>query len=367
MWPLEGVKVLDLTQNVAGPYAAMILAEFGADVTKVEPNSGDATRSWGPPFWNGYSPTYLALNRNKTLVSLDLKTPDGKQALLRLLDEADVLIVSNRPAALKRLELDYDTVSKRYPQLIYAEITAFGHYGPRQMDPGYDPLMQAMGGIMSVTGHPGDEPVRVGTSVIDMGTGMWMAMGVLSALRLRDKTGQGHRITGALFETAVGWMAYHLPAYWASGDTPHGWGSGTAMIAPYEAFPTTSGWIVIAAGNDKLFRDLSCVLGHPEWSSEENYKSNAMRVVNRVHLHEEISAVTSTQTSDFWIQLLVDAGIPVAPVADVAQLMENPQLQASDLIQEAFHADIPNFKSVGLPLCIDGMRPPLRTVPARKV
>jgi crotonobetainyl-CoA:carnitine CoA-transferase CaiB-like acyl-CoA transferase len=367
MWPLEGVKVVDLTQNVAGPYAAMILAELGAEVTKVEPPSGDATRSWGPPFWNGHSPTYLALNRNKTLVSLDLKKSDEQQELFQLITEADVLLVSNRPAALKRLQLDYEAVAKRFPKIIYAEITAFGHAGPRQMDPGYDPLMQAMGGIMSVTGHPGDEPIRVGTSIIDMGTGMWVAMGVLSGLRLREQTGQGHRVTGALFETAIGWMAYHLPAYWASGEIPHGWGSGTAMIAPYEAYPTKDAWIVIAAGNDKLFRDLSEVLNHPEWGTDERFQNNAARVANRANLREEICAVTSTEASEYWLQRLGSAGIPVAPVANVAQLMENPQLRASDLIQEAFHPDISDFKSVGLPLCIDGMRPPLRISPPGKM
>ncbi|WP_303799307.1 CaiB/BaiF CoA-transferase family protein [Alicyclobacillus macrosporangiidus] len=355
--------VVDMTQNVAGPYAAMVLADLGANVTKLEPPAGDPTTTWGPPFWNGHSATYLALNRNKRRETVDVKLEEGRRRVFNLLEDADVLLVSNRPAALQRAGLDYERLHELFPRLIYAEITAFGHHGPRRSDPGYDPLMQAMGGIMSVTGHPGDEPVRVGTSIVDMGTGMWVAMGVMAALRMRERTGRGHRVTGALFETAVAWMTYHITSYWASGDVPHGWGSGTAMIAPYEAFPALDGWIVMAAGNDKLFEQLCRVLGRGDWIDSPEYRTNADRVRNRARLREEISQITRQATVAEWEVRLREAGIPGAPVADVAEVLQNPQLLSGDLIQAMGTASIPNFRSVGLPLTFDGRRPPLRTPP----
>jgi crotonobetainyl-CoA:carnitine CoA-transferase CaiB-like acyl-CoA transferase len=363
MWPLEGIRVVDLTQNVAGPYAGMILAEMGASVIKIEPPGGDPTRTWGPPFWEGESPSYMALNRNKSGKTIDIKLPEGKAELHTLLETADVFLVSTRPGVMKRLELDYESLSVRYPKLIYGEITAFGNHGPRSAEPGYDPLMQAMAGIMSVTGHEGQEPVRVGTSIIDMTTGMWLATGLIGALRLRDQTGKGQWVTSSLYETAVGWMCYHIPSYWGTGVSPKRWGSAPAMISPYEAFPTKDKWIVIAAGNDRLFQKLCLVLGKREWSEDPRFITNAQRVQHRSELKTWISELTKQADSVHWIELLSGEGIPVAPVLNVEEMLAEPQLGASGMIQSIDHPKISDFKSVALPLRFNDQRPPLRFPP----
>jgi crotonobetainyl-CoA:carnitine CoA-transferase CaiB-like acyl-CoA transferase len=363
MWPLDGIRVVDLTQNVAGPYSAMILADLGASVMKVEPPGGDATRTWGPPFWEDASPTFLALNRNKSQVYIDIKTQEGKSRLHDLIREADVLLVSSRPGSMERLGLDYSSLAESYPRLIYGEVTAFGNDGPRRMEAGYDPLLQAMAGIMSVTGHEGEEPVRVGTSIIDMTTGMWLALGIFGALRLRDQTGIGHRITSSLYETSVAWMCYHIPAYWASGVSPQKWGSGPSMIAPYEAFPTHDKWVVIAAGNDVLFQKLCTVLSRKEWITDPRFVANAERVKNRNELRALICDITRNESSAYWIETLLKNGIPAAPVLNVEEMMKEPQLEASGMVQSIPHSQIPDFKSIGLPLKIDDQRPSLRSAP----
>ena len=361
--PLENIRVIDATQNVAGPYAAMILAELGATVTKIEPPRGDAARSWGPPFWNGISTTYLALNRNKSSVRIDLTTPKGRKDLLQLVSKADIFIESGRRGSMKRLGLDYGALRKINPKLIYAELTAFGINGPRASEPGYDPLMQAAGGIMSVTGRSGQEPTRVGVSIIDMATGMWTAIGIFSALRLRDIAGHGHKVSTALYETAIAWMAIHFGSYWASGDAPTGWGSGVSMISPYEAFKASDGWIVIAAGNDKLFESLCGVLSHHDWTRDQKFRSNADRVKNRVELHQLIETITITKPKKFWERVLKKVNIPVALLLNLDNVSKEPQLRATGIVQSIKHPKIKNFKSVGLPLRIDGKRPTLRKPP----
>lgn len=364
MLPLEGIRIVDMTQNVAGPYASMILAELGAQVTKVEPPSGDSTRGWGPPFWEGESPTYLALNRNKSRVVLDLKTEAGMREIRDMIREADVFMHSSRPGAIERLGLDYESVKAIQPRIIYAEVTAFGTDGPKRMHPGYDPLMQALGGIMSVTGHPGQPPVRVGVSINDMGTGLWVAIGIQSALRLREKTGRGHKVTGALYETAIAWMSYHILSYWASGQPPGKWGSGTAMIVPYSAFQAKDDkWLIIAAGNDHLFEKLSRALGHEEWARDERFVTNAGRLVHREELERMISDAVRLHDSDHWIRLLEAEGIPVASIQDVEELTRDPQFLASGMVQTLEHPRIKGFKSIGIPIKIDDERPPLRMMP----
>ncbi len=362
-WPLDGVKVVDLTQNVAGPFASSILADLGADVIKIEPPQGDATRTWGPPFWSGESPAFLALNRNKRGVRLDLKQSADKTRLASLLSDTDVLLVSGRPGAMQRLGLGFDTLHTHYPRLIYGEVTPFGQSGPLKDRPGYDPLMQAMVGIMSVNTVPGEEPSRVGVSIIDMGCAQWLAIGVLSALRARDLSGEGMRVTASLFDTAVGWMTYHLASYWASGISPRGWGSGTAMIVPYQAFPVSDGWLVIAAGNDRLFRELARVLDRPEWITDERYSTNAARVRNREPLIQSIAERTRTRTHWEWQVVLDAVGIPSAPVQTVEDVARSEQLKTSGIIQQLTHNRISDFRAVGLPLTMNGIRPAIRKPP----
>lgn len=364
--PLEGISVLDLTRNVAGPYATMILAELGADVVKVEhPGTGDDTRQWGPPFWGGDGPLFVALNRNKRSLTLDLRETDARTVLDRLVESADVVLESFRPGALERLGYGYPWAAAGNPRVIYCSITPYGEHGPLRDRSGYDPLMQAYAGIMSMTGEPDGVPVRAGVSIVDMGTGMWAALAVVVALLQRRETGRGQRIITSLYETALAWMCYHLTTYWASGTPPARHGSGTATIAPYEMFATQDGHLMIAAANDGLFVRLCEALGNPGWVGDERFRHNPDRVRNREALHAAIEAVTRTRPTDRLAELLTSRGVPVSPIRSVEQVAADPQAVALGIYQTIPHPLIPGFRSVGLPLLMDGERPPLHRRPPR--
>ena len=362
--PLAGVRVLDFTRNVAGPFATMILADLGADVVKIEsPPSGDDARAWGPPFWGGEAPTFLALNRNKRSVSLDLKAPGARVVLDRLAAVCDVAVESARPGVMDRLGYGYEWASRINRGVIYCSITPFGDQGPLRDRPGYDPLMQAYGGLMSVTGEPDRPPVRSGASLIDMGTGMWAVIAIMAALAQRRATGKGQRVVTSLYETALMWMTYHLTAYWASGTAPRRVGSGTPMIAPYEAFATQDGHLVIAAGNDRLFARLCGTLGHPEWAADVRFLRNADRVANRVTLHTLIEARTITWTTRDLSDALDRIGVPASPIQSTRDVAADPQTLALGIVQTIVHPTIPTLQSIGLPFLIEGVRPPLRRHP----
>src|SRR4029077_13971093 len=245
--PLAGLFVADLTQNIAGPYCTQILGDMGAQVVKVErPGRGDDARAWAPPYWGRESATFMSVNRNKRSLAVDMKAPEGRAILGRLAARADVLVQSLRAGAIDDLALGWHDARRINPRLVYCSITAFGTEGPLKDRPGYDPLMQAYGGIMSTTRHPGQPPARVPVSVVDMGTGMWGVTGILAALRERDRTGRGALVTTALFDTALAWSVFQMSHYFATGEVPLPQGSGTAMIVPYEAFPVSDGWVMIA-------------------------------------------------------------------------------------------------------------------------
>jgi crotonobetainyl-CoA:carnitine CoA-transferase CaiB-like acyl-CoA transferase len=291
--PLEGIVVADLTQNVAGPFCTQTLGDMGAEVVKIErPGRGDDARAWAPPYWGRESATFISLNRNKKSLALDLKSPGGLEILHRLVGRADVFVQSLRPGAIDELGLDFAGASRINPRIVYCSITAFGVRGPLSHLPGYDPLMQAYSGLMSVNGHPDQEPARVGTSIVDMGTGMWAALGIVAALRQRDATGRAIEVTTALFETALMWMSYHAMGYMASGAVPQAQGSGTTMIAPYQAFPTADGFAMIGAGSDALFVKLAAALGCPDLARDERFVDNPSRVSNRRALVEALSSRT---------------------------------------------------------------------------
>jgi crotonobetainyl-CoA:carnitine CoA-transferase CaiB-like acyl-CoA transferase len=281
--PLAGVTVVELCHSVAGPYAGSILADLGADVVKVEsPGKGDYARDWGPPFAHDTSTLFHVLNHNKRGLALDLR--DGVTAARLkdfILDRADVVIQNMRPGAIDKLGLGADALRAEKPELIYCDLGAYGRSGPLRERPGYDPLMQAHGGIMSVTGVDGGEPVRVGVSIVDQGAGMWAAMGILAALNRRHATGQGCHVTTSLFETAVAWMTAHIGGYLSSGDLRRRMGSGVAEIVPHQAFETADGHVMVAAGNDNLFRTLAKLLEQPELSGDPRFATNSKRVENR--------------------------------------------------------------------------------------
>lgn len=362
--PLEGIVVADLTQNVAGPFCTQILGDMGAEVIKVErPERGDDARAWAPPWWGDESATFLALNRNKRSLALDLKREGGLEVLRRLVGRADVFVQSLRAGVVERLGLDFAGARALNPRLVYCAITAFGPAGPLRDLPGYDPLMQAYAGLMSVNGHPGQEPARVGTSIVDMGTGMWAALGIVAALRQREATGRAVEVTASLFETALMWISYHLMGYLASGEVPGPQGSGTAMIAPYQAFPTADGHVMIAAGSDALFARLAAALGAPELARDPRFADNPARVRHRAALVEALEARTRLRKSRELVDALRAAGVPCAPILGVDAVLAEPQTEASGMLVDAPHPRLPDYRSVGLPLCWDRRRPGVRRVP----
>lgn len=357
--PLTGVTVVELGHSVAAPYAASVLAQLGARVVKVEqPGAGDPTRDWGPPYSAETAVVFEALNRDKEAVAVDLKDSGQRQALERfIVDEADIIIQNLRPGSIGRIGLAAADLLPQKPSLIYCNLSAFGAAGPLQAKPGYDPLMQAYGGLMSITGEPGRPPVRVGTSIIDMGAGMWSAIAILAALHERSRTGLGGVVDTSLYETALAWMTLPLATYLASGEVPQAWGSAAPQIVPYEVFVTADGYLMVAAGNDNLFNRLARMLDRPQWCEDERYSANGRRVANRERLVAEIAEIMRRDSTDRWIARLDAAGIPNARPQAVDAVAADPQTLALGIIQSG---GMDSRQFVGLPMSFDGARPPLR-------
>ena len=353
--PLTGCRVIEIGHSVAAPYAALILAELGAEVIKIErPGHGDDARAWGPPFIDEMSAVFHALNRLKRSVTLDLKSADGVATLKQLARVSDVVIQNQKPGLTEALGIGAEALTAENPRLVYVSIHAFGRSGPLKDRPGYDPLMQAFGGLMSVTGHPGQPAVRVSNSIIDMGTGMWVAMAVLTALLRREATGKGGIVDTSLFETALGWMMYFLPTWTFSGKVPGKAGSGTIMIAPYQAFPTDDGELIIAAGNNNLFQRLSAELGHPEWPKDPCFLTNSLRVENKPALVALIAKETIGVSTTDLAARLDTAGVPNAPVHGMDQVAAHPQTHAVGMLRGDLAGPLRFF---GLPFSLDGARP----------
>jgi crotonobetainyl-CoA:carnitine CoA-transferase CaiB-like acyl-CoA transferase len=364
--PLEGIVVIDLTQNVAGPFCTQILGDMGADVIKVErPGRGDDARAWAPPYWGDESSSFMAFNRNKRSVAIDLKRDGGLEILRRLVKRGDVFVQSLHAGAADALGLGYAGAVALNPRIVYCSVTAFGSRGPLREYPGYDALMQAYGGLMSVNGHPGQEPARVGTSIVDMGTAMWAALGIVAALRQRDATQRAVEVTTALFETTLMWMSYHAMGYWGSGELPRPQGSSTAMIAPYQAFPSADGYVMIGAGSDALFAKLCAALGAEALVADDRFRDNPSRVRNRAALMDALSRLTRERKSSDLVDALRAAGVPAAPVLTVDAVLDEPQTRASGMVVSARHPRLSDYRSVGLPIQWDQRRPEVRRVPPR--
>jgi crotonobetainyl-CoA:carnitine CoA-transferase CaiB-like acyl-CoA transferase len=359
--PLAEVTVIELGHSVAAPYAGQILADLGADVIKVEKPGGDDARKWAPPYLGEMSATFQSLNRNKRSIVVNLRNEEELNALRNLiLEKADVIIQNLRPGSTKEFGLDCDTLRAKKPEIIYCNIGAFGAKGPLMDRPGYDPLMQAFAGLMSVTGEPDQRPVRVGTSIIDMAAGMWCVIGVLAALYNRRKTRTGTQIDASLFETALGWMCYHAAGFLGSGELPTRQGSGAAMIVPYRGYDTKDGFIVIGAANDKLFATLSNVLGRPEWVLDPRYLTNPDRVKNQAALYRDIEEIIRQRPNAEWIEILDQVGVPNAPMQSIAEVLEHQQTKALEILQRSPAGDI---DLLGLPISFDGIRPGFRKAP----
>jgi crotonobetainyl-CoA:carnitine CoA-transferase CaiB-like acyl-CoA transferase len=355
--------VVELGHSVAAPFAGQIFGDLGAEVIKIEKTEGDDARKWGPPFWDGAAASFQPLNRNKKSAVCDLRDPLQLAQLKRLIvDRADVVLQNLRPGQVDALGLDGVALTASKPGLIYCNLGAFGRSGPFKDRPGYDPLMQAFSGMMSLTGEPGRPPVRVGPSIVDLGTGMWAVIGVLTLLHQRRDSGKGGVVDVSLFETAATWVSLLAAHYLASGDLPPKQGSGANGIVPYRAYATADGDLVVAAGSDGLFRRLAQVLGHPDWSDDPRFGDNPRRVENQAILYALIETEMSKRSNGDWIALLEAAGIPCAPVQNMAQMLAHEQTKALGLLQ-----DVPGsaLKLIGLPLSFDGVRPVIRSRPPR--
>lgn len=354
---LRGVRVIDLTQNVAGPYCTQILGDMGAEVIKIErPVVGDDTRAWMPTACGEQSATFLALNRNKKSLSVDLDQTRGREIVKQLVRDSDVIVHSLKPGSAEARGLGYEDLRAINPKLVYCAISAFGQQGPMRGLPGYDPLMQAFTGIMSVTGSEGDAPARVSVSLIDMGTGMWAAMGILAALREVERSGVGTTVEASLMETGVGWMTLFIANYRASGNLPKKMGTAVAMTAPYELFEAADGAVFIAAGNNRLFRKVCEALTLPDLPADARFADNPQRVAHRNDLHRLIEERTRELTTQDIERRLHAHGAPCSAMNNVEQMLASEQVNAAGIVQALPMAPDDTHRVVGLPFTIAGLR-----------
>jgi crotonobetainyl-CoA:carnitine CoA-transferase CaiB-like acyl-CoA transferase len=357
--PLSGLVVVEIGHSVAAPYAGMILGELGAEVIKVEnPEGGDPARGWGPPFSDEAAIAFHAFNRSKRGIAVDLADAQAVALLRRLIRErADILIHNLKFGTLERYGLGPQSLLAEKPDLVCCNIGAFGAVGPLRDRPGYDPMMQAYGGLMSLLGEDKRPPVRVTVSIVDIATAMWAVIGILARLAERQTTGRGGIVDASLYETTLAWMSLPIAAYLASGEVPARWGSGIEQIVPYQAFAAADGHLMVAAGNDNLFRRLALAVGRPSLAEDRRFCSNKDRVENRAGLVQILEDVFGTEPMAVWRARLDAAGIPNAPIRPIDAVVADAQTAALGIIQKA---PASTLTLVGLPLSFDGVRPPFR-------
>ncbi len=361
--PLSGITIVDLSRILAGPYCTLLLAELGARVIKVEaPKTGDDARQYGP-FTNGKSTYFASVNRGKESIALDLKAPGDREIFERLLDKADAIVENFRPGTMERLGYGWETLHPRYSRLIYAAASGFGHTGPFSHYPSYDMVVQGLGGIMSITGHPGEPSPRIGTSVGDLAGGLYTTIALNAALLHRERTGEATKVDVALFDCQLALLENAIMRYTTSGEIPGPLGARHPSITPFEAFKTKDGDIIIAAGNDGLWAKLTEALGHPELAQRPEYKTNPLRNQNQPLLKAEIDAILSTDTRDHWIEVLEAAGLPCGPVNNVAQAVAHPQVDARNMLVDVDDPVTGPLKLVGNPMKLSAFDDP-KTRPA---
>jgi crotonobetainyl-CoA:carnitine CoA-transferase CaiB-like acyl-CoA transferase len=358
---LEGVRILDLSRVLAGPFCGMLLADLGADVVKVEDTStGDESRTW-PPHKDGESAAFLVINRNKRDMTLDLKSPEGVEVLERMVAKADVLIENFRTGAMESFGLGYDRLAAINPRLIYCSVSAFGRSGPRKDAPGYEALMQAFSGIMSITGEPDGAPLRCGVSFLDLTTGIFCAFGIVNALLHRARTGLGQRVDGSLLETAVTLLNYHAEGYLLTGTQPKPLGSSHPSLSPYRTFKCRDGqWVFIAGANDRFWQRLAPALGLPELAHDPRFAVNIERVKHRRELEAALEAAIARHDREPLLKMLEEAGVPATPVNTVQQVMEDAQTAARSMIERVVHPRLGEIPVVGTPVKFSRMRPSVR-------
>jgi crotonobetainyl-CoA:carnitine CoA-transferase CaiB-like acyl-CoA transferase len=361
--PLEGVRVLDLSRVLAGPYATMVLADLGADVVKVEhPERGDDTRHWGPPFAGSESAYFLSVNRNKRSMGVDLKDPEGLERVRRLAAGADVLIENMRRGTLEKFGLGYEALKELNLDIIYCSITGFGP-GKDRDRPGYDFLIQAQAGIMGITGFPDGEPTKVGVAISDIVCGLYAATAILAALRRREISGEGARIEVPLFEATLGWLANRGQEYLVSGEDKGRMGNAHPTIVPYQTFDASDKPVAVAVGNDTQFARLCKALGREELAKDERYATNPARVANREELVEILQQEFSKRAADEWVEKIREAGVPVGPVNALAEVFSDEHVLSSGILGELNHPAAGVLEMLASPVLIDGERPPIRRPP----
>jgi len=346
---LEGLRVLDVTQVMAGPFAAMMLADLGADVIKIEPPSGDSTRQM-PGASGSDSPSFNAVNRGKRGVSVDLKSAKGRELVARLAQSADIFVENYRPGVMAAFGLGYDALSASNPRLVYASISGYGQTGPSRHKGGFDLIAQGVSGIMSVTGEPGGPPAKAGVPLTDLGAGLFALVGILAALEHRHRTGEGQFVETSLVEAGVALSVWEATEYFAGLGLPTPLGSAHRMLAPYQAFRCEDGYVTIGGGTDRLFLRLCERLGHREWASLPEFADNATRVRNREALAARIESITAGNTCRHWLTAFDEAGIPCGPINDYAQVLADPQVRARDMVLDVEHPRLGRLRTLGSPL-----------------
>ena len=346
---LAGLRVIDLTQVMAGPFCTMLLADFGADVIKIEPPQGDSTRTM-PGAVGTDSPSFNAVNRGKRSVVLNLKTTDGVEAVKTLARDADILVENYRPGALDKLGLGYGDLAAINPRLIYASISGYGKTGPQRHKGGFDLVAQGVSGIMSVTGEPGGAPVKSGIPLTDLGAGLFATIGILAALEHRHKTGRGQQVDTSLLDAGVGLSVWEATQYFSGRGVPERLGSAHRMSAPYQAFRCSDGYITVGGANDRTFHRICEVLGHPEWRTMPEFRTDGMRIHNRADLAARIEAITSTQPRAHWLELFDANSIPCGPINDYSQVFEDPQVIARELVVDVEHPTLGAIRALGSPI-----------------
>ena len=362
--PLEKIRVLDLSRVLAGPYCTMMLGDLGAEVIKVErPLTGDDTRQWGPPFAAGQSAYYLCCNRNKKGITLNLKSPRGREIAAQLADQCDVLVENFLPGTLDAWGLSYETLSRRNPRLVYCSITGFGQTGPRRDEPGYDIMIQAMAGAMSITGEADGPPMKLGVAISDITAGLFACNSILAALYARERSGKGDRIDTALFDATIAWLANVGSNYLVSGLVPQRLGTAHPNIVPYQAFQAADESLIVAVGNDDQFVKFCAVLGRSELARDPRFATNPLRVQNRAALLPLIDKEVARRPAAEWLQRLDEAGISCAPVNTVDRVFDDRQTAAREMLIEIPHPTIGTLKMAGTPLKLASLAPPPRRPP----
>ena len=349
--PLDGIVIVDLTRVLSGPYCTMLLADMGARVIKIEqPGRGDDTRGWGPPFQGSESAYFLSINRNKESLTLDLKRPEGRAILDRLIDRADVLVENFRPGTMSRLGLAYDTLATKRPSLVYCSISGFGQTGPRRDEPGYDAVIQGEGGLMSITGEESGPPLRLGVAISDIVSGMFAAQGIAMALLARAKTGRGQHVDIGMLDSTAALLTYQAASYFATGASPTRLGNRHPTIVPYETFAAADGDLVLAVGNDELWRSFCNAVGLSALARDERFATNRDRVVNYEILKPLLDATLRTRSRAEWIALLNAEGVPCGSVRSVGDVLGDPQIEARGMIAAVEHATLGSLRTLGVPI-----------------